>query len=160
MNRRGFVGAALAGAGSFFLPQKSKAGQWWDERDFVLDDVPGTEFLWPRDRIIHMAEPDRAEDGRRQAMLIPTFSILTIGGVIEDQMRAAIVLQKEQDGEKYCGSHIHLFRVRGMPDQYGILMFSKKCHPVVDCWEDSHITERILLERRRERLSSDKENER
>lgn len=150
MNRRGFVGAALAGAGGFFLPQKLKANdKWWREKDFVFEGVSGTEFHWPRDRLIHLEEPDANKNGARQTILVPTFSILTVGGDLDEQMRAAIKVQKETDGDKYCGSHIHVIYIEGMPNQVGLMMFSKKCHPVTDCWADAEIREKHLLNRQR-----------
>ncbi len=149
MNRRGFIGAGLAGLaslGGFFFPQKLKASQdrWWKEKDFVFEGVPGTEFLWPSDRFIELEQPKKDKHGRRRKIWVLTFSLRAIGDDIKKDIRDAISAHKHSEGDKYVGSYIHLVRIKGYPNQIGIMIHSGKCSVVTNYWADGKSYEGVI----------------
>ncbi len=57
MNRRGFVGAALAGIGGLFFPRKSRANEGYLKvGDPVRVDIPS--MTWQHENVTHKCKPN------------------------------------------------------------------------------------------------------
>ena len=154
LGRRTFFGAGAAGVAGLLLPQKLKAAeneQWWEERDFDFEGTPCTEYLWPRDRLIRFENPLELNP-RDCITTVPVFSPPSFRSTIEQEVRNAIRAKFDTHGpDTRC--HIHVVKVRSLPDHVAILASDVKCRVAIDCFATAEADARKLIENRGKRLS-------
>lgn len=134
INRRTF---SLSALGAFLttpftsLAAKPKTKPFTTPRKFIFEGHEFTEYLWPRDRLIHME--GIAPEGR-QTILVPTFDIDKLKISLEQQLRNYLIsIRNSLESVRYS----YLFRVDGLPNHIGILGTPYEVTPVLDCWAES-----------------------
>lgn len=152
MDRRTFLTAALAlcasscaSAAPTTAPSKLPA-KWWEGRDFTIDGHTATEWIWPKDRLIVLENPERTE-----RIMIPVFDLRLVEGDERTQLAAAVRHYLE-DSPKVPNPHVCLVRIDGYPTLVGIVICEKKPHACLDHYADA-------LKRAEERLEKRKKSE-
>ncbi len=99
---------------------------WWTEEDFTFEGVPGTLFKWPNDRLVCFGES--AQSG----FIIPTVSLQQYPypwNNLHSQMQATI---KDSISLIQGTGHLHVIKVLGTDDVYGMMMSAKRMSPITD----------------------------
>jgi hypothetical protein len=100
--------------------------EYWTERSFVFEGTKGTEFVWPKDRIIAFRDGD---DGN---ILVPTFDLLNpkISDDVESHIRQCIATAPTSMGKAYKKLHFHLVRIEDHPTIVAMFIDRKRRNPV------------------------------
>lgn len=142
MNRREFASAVGIGVGELFFPQKSEGESvqhpdfkpWWEVTRVTYWIFPDskirgrvTYYSWPQDRYI--AFESVQPDGKKDELIVPTFSLAEAGTILWTQIKRAI--QKRSWTGLYA-AHCSVIQVRGLKDEVGIVTCTYPMRPLVN----------------------------
>lgn len=140
MNRRAFFGSAAAGCLVPVLPVfgfgeevQSKFEPWWEVTSSRLHfgACSIVFYRWPQDRYI--AFESEQPDGKKDELIVPTFSLAEIGTDLWTQIVRAIKDRSSGPSGRnaeYCA----VIRIMGLQDEVGIVTCRYPMRPLVNPW--------------------------
>jgi hypothetical protein len=119
---------------------RKEYAKYWEEKDFVFEGVPGTEYEWPKDRVIMFQYQWPKDNVKRiPCVRVPVFNCEKVGG-LEKNLSSVV------RGCKGEPTYLHVIKVSGHPSCVGIMAFRRKLSPATDFYEkrpDGHFRSQL-----------------